>query len=397
MATTMTTIEAGALALLICAAGCGKSADPAAAGSASTSPTEASTAPAASAGTAAGGEDPVITAPVKAVIATCSATWRPGWGFEAACPAFQAFSALKVPSGAQDATLVHLLDDPSEKVRSLGARGLAMWGGTFATDKALAERVLAAASKETSEAFVGLLGNVAGHINADVTGLGEPIKGLVLREGALQELQAGVIAGFLPANPASGLAFDLTREMATRGPNTRVRNAAVTALSAVYEKRGDEVCAIWTQALKAPEEVPAANAASRLTAGASWIGYSQNGWSTTSSYLVRENRCAKLQGATLAAIEARAKSDKLVEEGWVTALAGVFRDDLSAAPAAEKQRALAIARALVEKKDHSPTLRGSALRFVAGKDPAGKAFAAKFENDPDAYLKTVAAEVAKTK
>ncbi len=391
----MTKIDAGALALLMCAAGCSKSADPAAAGSTAPGSTEA--APATDAGADASREDPVITAPVKAVLATCSATWRPGWGFEAACPAFQAFSALKIPSGAHDATLVHLLDDPSEKVRSLGARGLAAWGGTFATDKALALRVIAAAGKETSEAFAGLLGNVAGHIDADVTGLGEPIKGLVLREGALQELQAGVIAAFLPANPTSALAFDLTREMATRGPNTRVRNAAVTALSAVYEKRGEEVCAIWTQALKAPEEVPAANAASRLTTGASWIGYSHHGWSTTSSYFVRENHCAKLQGATLAAIEARAQSDRLVEEGWVTALAGVFRDDPSAAPAAEKKRALTIARALVEKKDHRPTLRGSALRFIAKKDPDGKAFAAKFEKDPDAYLKTVAAEIAKTK
>jgi len=390
----MTKIDAGALALLICAAGCGKSADPTAAGSAAPS---AQAAPASSAAVGAGNEDPMITAPVKAVIETCSATWRPGWGFEAACPAFQAFSALKVPRGAQDATLVHLLDDPSEKVRSLGARGLATWGVTFATDKALAERVIAAAGKETSEAFAGILGNVAGHIDVSVTGLGEPIKGLVLREGALQELQAGVIAGFLPANVASPIAFDLTREMALSGPNTRVRNAAVTALSAVYEKRGEEVCEIWTQALKAPEELPAANAASRLTTGASWVGYSQNGWSTTSSYFVRENRCAKLQNATLAAIEERAKTTKLVEEGWVTALAGLFREDLPTAPAAEKKRALSVARALVEKKDHSPTLRGSALRFVAKKDPDGKAFAAKFEKDPDTYLKTVAAEIAKTK
>jgi hypothetical protein len=390
----MTRIDAGALALLICAAGCGKSADPAPSSSAAPS---ASAPPPASAGVGAAGADPILTTPVKAVIDTCSAGWRPGSGFEAACPAFQAFSALKIPRGAQDATLVDLLDDPNEKVRSLGARGLAMWGGAFTTDKALAERVIAAAGKETSEAFAGILGNVAGHIDAAATGLGEPIKGLVLRDGALQELQAGVISSFLPANTASALSFDLTRDMAKRGPNTRVRNAAVTALSAIYDKHGDEVCEIWMDALKAPEEAPAANAASRLTTGASWIGYSQNGWSTTSSYFIRENRCAKLQGAALAAIEARAKSSKLVEDAWVTALAGVFRDDLKTTTAADKARALTIARGLVEKKEHSPTLRGAALRFVGKKDPQGPAFAAKFEKDPDVFLKTVATEIAKTK
>jgi hypothetical protein len=387
----MTRIDAGALALLICAAGCGKNVDPAPAGSAAPG---ASAPPAAS---VAADADPIITAPVKAVIDTCSSTWRPGSGFEASCPAFQAFSALKIPRGAQDATLVHLLDDPNEKVRSLGARGLAMWGGAFTTDKALAARIIAAAGKETSEAFAGILGNVAGHIDAAATGLGEPIKGLVLRDGALQELQAGVVSSFLPSNTASPLAFDLTHDMARRGPNTRVRNAAVTALSAIYDKRGDEVCEIWMDALKAPEEAPAANAASRLTTGASWIGYSQNGWSTTSSFFVRENRCAKLQGATLAAIEARAKEGKLVEDAWVTALAGLFRDDLKTTTAADKARALTIARGLVEKKEHSPTLRGAALRFVGKKDPQGPAFAAKFEKDPDVFLKTVAAEVAKTK
>lgn len=390
----MTTIDAGALALLICAVGCGKGGDPGPIGSAAPS---ASSAPAASADVGATASDPAIMAPVKAALDACSATWRPGYGFDQACPAFQAFTALKIARGAQDATLVHLLDDPNEKVRALGARGLVTWGGAYLTDKALAARVIAAAGKETSEAFAGLLGNVAGQIDADATGLAEPIKGLVLREGALQELQAGVISAFLPRNPANALAFDLTREMVKRGPNTRVRSAAVTALSAAYEKRSDEVCAIWMDALKAPEELPAANAASRLTTGASWIGYSQNGWSTTSSFFVRENRCAKLQGAALAAIEARAKSDKLVEEAWVTALAGLFRDDLKAAPPAEKKRALDLARALVEKKEHSPTLRGAALRLVAKKDPGGPAFAAKFAKDPDTYLKTVAAEVAKTK
>ena len=389
MRTTTKRIDAGALALLICAAGCGKNVDPAPSSSAAPS----TSAPPASAPNEGG----VLAAPVKAVIDTCSAGWRPGAGFEASCPAFQAFSALKIPRGAEDAYLVKLLDDPGDKVRSLGARGLAMWGGAFAVDKALAERIIAAAGKETSEAFVGILGNVAGHIDASATGLGEPIKGLVVREGALQELQAGVISSFLPSNLASPLAFDLTREMAARGPSTRVRNVAVTALSAIYEKRAEEVCAIWMDALKAPEEAPAANAASRLTTGATWIGYSQNGWSSTSSFFVRENHCARLQGAALAAIDARAKERKLVDDAWVTALAGVFRDDLKTSSAADKTHALAIARALVEKKDHSPTLRGAALRFVAKKDPQGPAFAAKFEKDPDVFLKTVAAELAKTK
>lgn len=377
---------------MICAAGCGKNADPASSSSAAPS---ASTPPVASAG--AGPESAVLAAPVKAVIDTCSSKWRPGNGFEASCPAFLAFSTLKIAAGSEDAYLVQLLGDPSEKVRSLGARGLAMWGGAFAVDKALAERIIAAAGKETSEAFVGLLGNVAGHIDAAATGLGESTKALVLSDGALQELQAGVISSFLPSNLASPLAFDLTRDMAKRGPNTRVRNVAVTALSAIYEKRAEDVCAIWMDALKAPEEAPAANAASRLTTGASWIGYSQNGWSTTSSFFIRENHCAKLQGAALTTIEARAKSDRLVDDAWVTALAGVFRDDIKSAPAADKTHALAIARGLVEKKEHSPTLRGAALRFLGKKDPQGPAYAAKFEKDPDLFLKTVAAEVAKTK
>jgi hypothetical protein len=392
MPTTMTRMSARVLALLICAPGCGKSVDPAPVSSAAPS---ASAPPSASVATSApSSDDAAVAAAVNAVIDTCSPGWRPGYGFESSCPALQSFSALKVARGASDAFFVHLLDDPSEKARALGTRGLAAWGGAYLTDKALAERVVAAAGKETSEAFAGVLGNVAGHIDAASTGLGEPIKGLVLREGALQELQIGVISAFLPANTTSDLAFDLTREMAKRGPSARVRSAAVSALSAVYDKRSEDVCAIWRDTLTAPEELPAANAASRLTTGASWIGYSQNGWSTTSSFFVRENRCAKLQSAALAAIEARAKSDKLVEEAWVTALAGLFREEIKDTPAAEKKRALTIARALVTRKEHSPTLRAAALRFVAKNDPDGPAFVARFVDDPDAYLKTTAAGLA---
>jgi hypothetical protein len=376
--------------LLPLLAACDKPSAPAA--PASAAPSAAAAAPASKLD--APGNDPAIVAAVRAVIAGCEPKWRPAYGYENDCDAYKQWSALKVTSDARDATLVNLIEDGSERVRNLGVRGLVAWGGGYRSDQALATRVVAAAAKETSEAFAGILGFEVGQIEAAKTGLGEPIKGLALDEKGSTDLRTGIVSIFLPSNKDNELAFGLTREIAEKGGAVRLRTAAIAALSAAYDKRSAEVCKAWTAALTAGEEPIAAAAASRLTTGASWVGYSGNGWFSTSSYSVPENRCGASVDAALAAIEKRQADDRLKEEAWVVALKGALRPDLTATPPAQRRKARALARSIVEKKENGAAVRGAALHLVADEDPDAKAFAARFTGDADVHVKTIAAAIA---
>lgn len=379
-----------ALALVLALVGCADKAPPTAASSASASAPAPPPPPVR--GLGAPGNDPALTTAARKAVETCASAWKPDSGFDANCPDFKAFLAQKVDRGARDATLVAFLEDDEPKARALGARGLAIWGDVFRVERPLAERVVAAAGRETAPALTGIMGFLAGEIVLEKAGLVEQIKELATRAEAPPDLQVGLISILLQANREDAAAFDLTRLVSDRASNVMVRNAALTAVSSVYDLRPADVCALWVQNRENAVEIIAATAAARLTAGASWVGYSGLAWSSTSSYTVEENRCAAEIEPTLAVIEARAKAGKIANENWIFALRGVLREDLKNTPAPMKQKALAVARLIAETRENNAGSRGSALRLVVERDPGGKAFAAKLASDPNAFVSTVAKE-----
>lgn len=380
----------GAFGIFVALAGCKDQAATSAASSASAA-MAASSAPTAP-GLTAPGNDPAIVALAKKAIDSCGGSWKGASGFDAVCPDFTAFVANRVERGAQDATFVAFLEDTSPKVRLLGARGLAAWGEKYRSDRALAERLLSAAEQEKEEALTGILGFLVGQIFADKAGVIARISALATRDEGPTDLQMGLVSILLQSNRENAAAFDLTREVLERAKSPMVRNAAQSAFSAVYDPRSADVCKLWAQRREDAEETIAANAAARLTTGASWVGYSGLSWSSTSSFTVRENRCAAEVEPTLATIEARAKAGKIGNENWIFALRGVLRDDLEKTPAAQKKKALAVARLIAETRTNNAASRGSALRLAMQRDPDGKAFAKKLASDPDAYVRNVAAE-----
>jgi|JI10StandDraft_1071094.scaffolds.fasta_scaffold44157_2 hypothetical protein len=378
-----------ALALVVALAGCDDKAPPIAAPSASMPPPPP---PPPARGLGAPGNEPTLSAAAKKTVESCAAAWKTTSGIDAACPDFKAFLAQKIERGARDATFVAFLEDESPIGRTLGARALVAWGEGYRVERALAERVLAAAEKESVEALTGIMGFLVGEIVLAKTGLGERVRALATRESGPADLQIGLISILLQANREDAAAFDLSREIAERAKSPMVRNAALGAFSAAIDLRPAEVCKLWAQNRENTDETLAATAAARLCAGASWVGYSGISWSSTSSFTMTENRCASEVEPTLTLIEGRAKAGKIANENWLFALRGVLRDDLKKTPAAQKKRALALARLIAETQENHAGSRASALRLVIQKDPGAKAFAAKLADDPSNFVRQVAKE-----
>ncbi|MFO0762136.1 MAG: hypothetical protein U0359_37200 [Byssovorax sp.] len=379
-----------ALSLLLGIAGCGNKTEAPAAASASAS---APAPPPPARGLGSAGTDPTQTAFARKVLEKCSGTWKPESGFDSACAELKVFVGQRPQRGTLDATFIAWLEDPDPKVRTLGARGLAAFGDPYRSDRALAERVVAVAENEKEPSLTGIIGFLAGEILVDQTGLLDRIRGLLKNADGSDDLKIGVISILLQANRDSAPVFDLTREVSNEASTGTVRSTALSAFSAVYDLRPDDVCKLWVQNRENADEIIAAGAAARLTTGATWVGYSGLVWSSTSTYTVTENRCAAEVEPTLNVIEARAKAGKIAHSNWIFALRGVLRDDLKKTPPAQKKRALALAKLIAETRTNNGGARGTALRLIIEKHPDAKAIAKGLSADPDIFVRNVAMEI----
>ena len=122
--------------------------------------------------------DPVV-ALARAAVATCKVD--DGGNIDTDCAAYKALDGSPlVASGAGDASLVLVLDDPSDVVRSLGYDQLRSHGQKVWTDKDLAGHLLSAVEKEPAGGKVSFynLGQAVGRINVKPTGTLERVKAL---------------------------------------------------------------------------------------------------------------------------------------------------------------------------------------------------------------------------
>lgn len=352
---------AGLLAVALSAAACSKKEAPQA---------EASARPAApKVGLENPANDANTTKLVTAVLAKCEFKTH---GFSTTCEEWKKITkARELKRGAQDATLVNLLEDKNEKVRWVAANRLVSNGQAYTGDKALAERVLLAAERETSVTVGREIGRAAGRIRVKETDTKERLEKLA-KGHKLPELRKGVVSKMLFNNKSEF--FDVVAEMAKTEKHKGVRMAAVSAFwVGTPQGREKDTCKLWLGEVKDPKEAVSGEAA------------------YLAAFFTMGGGCSEHWDELLTRIEGWAKDGKLTESRFASALNYLHKQ--KTASDAQKKKALAVAKILIENTTNGGAARGRALQFVGEADPGGAAYAKKYVDDKQFFVKSTAKRV----
>ncbi len=337
----------------------GSETKPAASGSAATSSSVGR-----GAGLAAPGNDPVV---VELAEKALSCEWGSG-GLKYSCKPAQAWAKSGLmKDGKADATLVAMLDDQRPPVRWLGAKSLLQNGREYAVDATLAGRVLAAARAETDVVVAEPLGSAAGKIDVTKTGLKNEVERLVSTH-SLSKLRAALVQRAQSSNREA--LFEFTVTVAEQDPDASVRRAAIDALwiATPGQKKGP-ACDAWLDRMSSdPSDEVAAKAAYLLL-------------------FAPRGQCRAQWDAALSVVEARAAAGMAKDGNWGACLPYFHEQDQ--ASTAQKSRAVAIAKQMVENTGNSGVARSRAITLVGRKAPDGMAYVAQFTEDQDYLVKSV--------
>jgi hypothetical protein len=353
----MITLSAAALLLNGCCKG-DKEADPA-----STTATDGK-------GLSDPGNDPGIVAAAKPVLAC---TWG-NYGFDSKCEALEAWKKLEaLKQGAGDKTLVNFLEDANSKVQYLGADALSRQGQAYRKDQTMATKVVDAADKATEKLLVAALGRAAGNIDLQATGLAPRVMKM-LETHSNGELRQNLAGNTLFQNRDVPGMFDLFVKLARADKDPKVRKAAAAAFwTGTPNGKNEEVCKLWLELADDADHDLA--------------GHSAYHCSFTSS----GGGCSGQWDALLSLIEKKAKAGQVRSSFMAAALKYFYGQ--KKATSVQKKRALEVAKVLVQNPGNDGSSRSSALEFVGKEDPGGKAFAAKFENDKEFFVKSAAKRI----
>ena len=316
------------------------------------------------------GNDKALVELTKPVL-TCK--WA-SYGFDASCAAFKTWNESPLfKNGAGDATLVNYLDDTEEKVRFLGARMLSQKGSTYRKDKALATRVVGAAEKEASKVVASPMGRAVGNIDLASVGLIPQVQKMI-ESHSNADMREALASGTLFANREAPGVYDLFVKLARADKDPKVRKAAAAAFwTGTPNGKHDEVCRLWLD-LAGDKDGDLAGHSAYHCAFTSLNGGCTGQWD-----------------ALLSLIERQAKNGTVKSSFTASALRYFY--DQKKATSAQKKRAIAIAKQLVENTGNDGSARGTALDFVAKQDPGGKAYATRFENDNEFFVKNAAKRI----
>ncbi|MDI3292071.1 hypothetical protein [Polyangium sp. 15x6] len=346
--------------------GCSKgSSGPDPAGSAA-APAEAK--PSAKGIEAAGNDAAVVELAKKAL----GCKWG-SYGFDSMCPEMKTLIESElIRDGKADATFVSFLEDPNEQVRWLGSRVLSQRGRVFRNDKALATRIVVVAEGETSKTVAQELGGVVGGIKHADTGLGERIQ--VMAKGhAVQQMRTSLLARMLFSNGET--LYEFVKDIATNDKDAVVRKAAMSAFwTGTPPSRAADSCKMWLGFVD--------DAADDVSGEAAYL----------TAFYPQGGGCKAEWDPLLDKIEKRAKDGTIKSTQMASALFYLHRQ--TGASDAQKKRALAVARMIVENGKNSGMARGRALELVAEKDPDGKKLLQSMQEDPDVFVKRRAKDLA---
>ncbi len=299
--------------------------------------------------------------------------WQDTWGLKSGCPGLEAWTKSElIKGGKSDPTLLNFLADAQKEARWLGAYGLYNGGQTYRQDAAMAKRVLAAGRAEKDSTVARKLGDAIGRIDVAKSGTGDEIKKM-LAESSSTTLRQGIVEGVLFTNRSEGGFYDLLAKMARTEKDKTVRKSAASAFWVGGSERRDDTCKLWLELADDADDDLAGNSAYH----ASW-------WSSGGG-------CTGQWDALLGVIEKRAKAGK-VKSTFMTSALGWLQKQGKATDA-QKKRALAVARTIVETASNDKMARGDSLRVIGEHDPEAKKYAARFESDPEFFVKSAAQRI----
>lgn len=339
--------------------------------SGATTAAPATTAAAGTKGIDAAGNDPAVVALAKKAL---GCKWNDTSGFPYDCADRKEWESSElIKAGKADATLVAMLEDPTEQVRWLAASALASNGDKFRTDKALAERVVDAALNEKSKAVARSVGNAAGKVKLADVGLVEKAKPLH-KAPTMKETRLGFIDSVQFNNRDAF--YESTVELAKKDAEKEIRDAAMASFwTGTPNGKNAEVCALWYELSHDANEDLAGHADYFV------------------SFYPFDGGCKAQWDGMLGDIEKRAKAGTAKSSYWSSALYYLW--DQKASTPAQKKKAEKIAAALAENASNGPNARVRAMEFLADKVPGSKALLAKLEKDTDSYVASRAKDYGK--
>lgn len=312
----------------------------------------------------------------KEVVALANKAMACEWqnaGYKWDCADLKAWKESELfKGGKNDKTLVSALGDRDEKVRWLVVHVLASHGAAYRKDASMAAAVVTAAESETSEAVAINLGSAVARIDLKTTGLAERVK-KVIKGHKLANLRTSLTGSVLFDNREVGL-YDMLQELARdKSEGAAVRRAAVAAFwTGTPPDKHAASCKLWLE-LAADDEEQVGGEASYMCAF-----YPHEG-------------CIAEWDPLLDLIDKRAKDGTVKSSQQASALGYLYEQ--KKASDAQKKRAIAVAKALVDNAKNGGSARARALEIVAKHDPQGKAYAAKLENDPEFFVKSAAQRI----
>jgi hypothetical protein len=298
-------------------------------------------------GLAATDNDATIVALVKAAL---DCPWN-GHEIRPGCREHSALQrALAMVGVAADRTLVNLLEDPDEEVRSIGIA--ALWSpqrGRFQPDRELARRVIAAAENEapTGQATV-YWGGVVAAIDFERAGVLDQVAALLKNE-QLGEIRRVIVQGMLVANKQNPGAVRLAMDM-VKDRDPQMKQAALSALAQTSGASGLESCKLLLSQTDDADDEIASQAAYAL------------------GEKMLRSTCAEAVDGLLTSVEKRAVAKRSDNSVWGAALYLVCIPN--ALDSAQRTRAARLATTLAASNAAGDRLRTAALDAILRCDPA---------------------------
>ena len=314
--------------------------------------------------------DKAVVTLAKSVL-TCK--WG-NYGFDSKCEALKTWKKSETMKGGKaDTTLVNFLEDSDVKVQWLGADALSRTGEKYRTDQALAGKVVDAADKATDKQVVAAVGRAVGNMDLKKSGQADRVKKM-LESHSNAELRQTLAGNTLFRNREVPGMFDLFVKLARTDKDPKVRKAAAAAFwTGTPNGKKEDVCKLWLELADDKDSDLAGHSAYHAAFTSSGGG------------------CTGQWDALLSLIERKAKAGQVKSSFMASALKYFYGQ--KKATDAQKKRALAIAKELVQNQQNDGSSRSSALEFVGKEDPQGKAFAAKYLNDSEFFVKSAAKRI----
>lgn len=290
-----------------------------------------------------------------------SCPWDPVRGISPRCPHLK--QLWRSDLLLREELPLGLLGDKDERKRWVGVAALRR-GSHYRTDAAMAARVVAAMETETSTAVAIGLADAISRIHLRKTKLVDRVKALI-RGHRVAKARQRLLQHTLFYNKQE--LYDLVAELARNDRDVTVRQRAIQALfTGTPEGRHGDSCALWNEVIAAADPLIAALGATLVTRYGRGL-------------------CKDHYDRALALVEQRARAGTVKVEQLPDTLRNIYMQN--EATAAQKQRALDIALALLGKPSNHGPARARALELLFRYHPKGKQLVKAHLQDANGFVK----------